>query len=119
MATGARTGNVDIMVLAMNLYSQGWTPAWIFSHMNHIKKGSMRSAPRCQWGPAIPTLGSWCSQLSPALTRTPSTRGFAIGRHNLPTWEVPYLPIDPADLGRQYEPIVRINSQSGRAGPPL
>ena len=113
---GERTGNVDIMVLAMNLYSQGVDPRLDFSHMNHIKK-VYEECTQMAVGPRHPYAGELVFTAFSGSHQDAINKGIRYREeHNLPTWEVPYLPIDPADLGRQYEPIVRINSQSGKGG---
>ena len=113
---GERTGNVDIMNLALNLYSQGVNPELEFSHMNHIKRvyeecTGMKVHPRHPYaGELVFTAFSGSHQ--DAINKGVNH----MVRESSPYWEVPYLPIDPADLGRQYEPIIRINSQSGKGG---
>ncbi len=113
---GERTGNADIMNIAMNLYSQGVDPKLDFSHMNHVKEvyeecTGMKVHPRHPYaGELVFTAFSGSHQ--DAINKGVNY----MAREKSPYWEVPYLPIDPADLGRQYEPIVRINSQSGKGG---
>ncbi len=113
---GERTGNADIMNLAMNLYSQGVDPELDFSHMNHVRQvyeecTGMKVHPRHPYaGKLVFTAFSGSHQ--DAINKGVNY----MEKEKSPYWEVPYLPIDPADLGRQYEPIVRINSQSGKGG---
>ncbi len=113
---GERTGNADIMNLALNLYSQGVDPGLDFSHMNHIKQvyeecTGMKVHQRHPYaGELVFTAFSGSHQ--DAINKGVNYRA----QKSSPYWEVPYLPIDPADLGRQYEPIIRINSQSGKGG---
>ena len=113
---GERTGNADIMNLALNLYSQGVDPNLDFSHMNHIK----RVYEECT-GMKVHQRHPYAGEL--VFTAFSGSHQDAINKgvnymaqKSSPYWEVPYLPIDPADLGRQYEPIIRINSQSGKGG---
>ena len=77
----------------------------------------MSGARRCRLTRAIPMRESWYLRRSPVPIRMPSTRACRrLWRDRAEYWEVPYLPIDPADIGREYEPVVRINSQSGKGG---
>ena len=75
-----------------------------------------RTATSCRSIRAIPMPATWCSPPSPARTRTRSRRASGVAELEQQVWEIPYLPIDPADLGRSYEAIIRINSQSGKGG---
>jgi len=113
---GERTGNADLVTVAMNLYAQGVDPGLDFSDM-----------------PALVEVFEACNQM-PVPARSPYAgelvftafsgshqdaiaKGLAArARQEMPTWRVPYLPIDPADVGRAYEPLIRINSQSGKSG---
>ncbi len=113
---GERTGNADILTLAMNLYSRGIDPELNITDINHIKKvfeecTEMRVPERHPYaGELVYTAfsGSHQDAIRKGLKAYEAEEtGF---------WEVPYLPIDPADIGRQYEPIIRINSQSGKGG---
>ena len=113
---GERTGNADIMNLALNLYSQGVDPGLDFSHMNHIKQVYEECT-----GMKVHQRHPYAGEL--VFTAFSGSHQDAINKgvnymaqKSSPYWEVPYLPIDPADLGRQYEPIIRINSQSGKGG---
>ena len=113
---GERTGNSDIMNLAMNMYSQGVDPELDFSHMNHIKEVYERCT-EMNVHPRHPYAGKLVFTAFSGSHQDAINKGVnAMQKENNPYWEVPYLPIDPADLGRQYEPIVRINSQSGKGG---
>jgi len=113
---GERTGNVDIVNLAMNMYTHGIDPQLDFSHINDVKHvyekcTKMEVPPRQPYaGQLVFTAfsGSHQDAINKGMHKY-KERGEGI-------WEVPYLPIDPADLNRQYEPIVRINSQSGKGG---
>ncbi len=111
-----RTGNSDIMNLAMNMYSQGVDPKLDFSHMNHIKEVYERCT-ELKVHPRHPYAGKLVFTAFSGSHQDAINKGVnAMQKENNPYWEVPYLPIDPADLGRQYEPIVRINTQSGKGG---
>ncbi|HMK44366.1 MAG TPA: 2-isopropylmalate synthase [Dissulfurispiraceae bacterium] len=113
---GERTGNVDIMTLAMNLYSQGVEPGLDFSNINRV----VDVYERCTKIP-VHIRHPYAGEL--VFTAFSGSHQDAINKgmrayHDSPSpfWEVPYLPIDPADVGRTYESIVRINSQSGKGG---
>ncbi len=113
---GERTGNSDIMNLAMNMYSQGVDPKLDFSHMNHIKEVYERCT-ELKVHPRHPYAGKLVFTAFSGSHQDAINKGVnMMQKENNPYWEVPYLPIDPADLGRQYEPIIRINSQSGKGG---
>ncbi len=113
---GERTGNSDIMNIAMNMYSQGVDPELDFSHMNHIREVYERCT-ELNVHPRHPYAGKLVFTAFSGSHQDAINKGVnAMQKENNPYWEVPYLPIDPADLGRQYEPIVRINSQSGKGG---
>lgn len=113
---GERTGNADIMNLAMNLYSQGIDPKLDFSNMNHIRKVYEEST-QIKVSPRHPYAGELVFTAFSGSHQDAINKGVRyMAKHPSPYWEVPYLPIDPADLGRQYEPIIRINSQSGKGG---
>lgn len=113
---GERTGNCDLMNLAMNLYAQGVDPALDFTNMRHIRRvyeecTHMRVHERHPYaGELVFTAfsGSHQDAINKGVTY--------MAKNGSKYWAVPYLPIDPADLGRQYEPIIRINSQSGKGG---
>ncbi|MGD0832217.1 MAG: 2-isopropylmalate synthase [Terracidiphilus sp.] len=111
---GERTGNVDLITLALNLYTQGVDPELDFSDI-----------------PAVIECAEYCNQL-PVHARHPYAgelvftafsgshqdaikKGFAV-QPNKPLWQVPYLPLDPNDIGRSYQEIIRVNSQSGKGG---
>lgn len=113
---GERTGNCDIMNVAMNLYSQGIDSKLDFANMNGIKRvyedtTGMRVHERHPYAGAL-VFTAFSGSHQDAINK-----GVAyMQEHGSAFWEVPYLPIDPADVGRDYEPIVRINSQSGKGG---
>ena len=121
---GERTGNVDLVTLGMNLYSQGVDPMIDFSDMDHIK----RTVEYCNQL-AVPERSPWGGDL--VFTAFSGSHQDAIKKgfeamevdakaagtdvDGIP-WAVPYLPIDPKDIGRSYEAVIRVNSQSGKGG---
>ena len=113
---GERTGNVDIVTVAMNMYTQGIDPHLDFSQINKIKEMYERCTKM-----VVPPRQPYAGQL--VFTAFSGSHQDAINKgtqymkeSQSPYWEIPYLPIDPADVGREYEPIIRINSQSGKGG---
>jgi len=113
---GERTGNVDIVTIALNMLTQGVDPKLDFSNINSV----MREVEYCNQLPVHPRhpyAGDLVFTAFSGSHQDAIKKGFnAIKSSNDPKWEVPYLPIDPADLGRNYEAVVRINSQSGKGG---
>ena len=113
---GERTGNVDIVTIALNMLTQGVEPNLDFSNINSV----MREVEYCNQLPVHPRhpyAGELVFTAFSGSHQDAIKKGFqAIKKSNDPKWEVPYLPIDPADLGRNYEAVVRINSQSGKGG---
>jgi 2-isopropylmalate synthase len=113
---GERTGNMDIVTMAMNLYSQGVDPHLDFSDIGEIidvykRCTDMPVHPRHPWAGDL-VYAAFSGSHQDAIRKS-----LAFHRdHHLPHWAVAYLPIDPADLGRRYEEVVRINSQSGKGG---
>lgn len=113
---GERTGNADIMNVAMNLYTQGIDPKLDFSEINHIKE-VYEQCTEMKVHQRHPYAGELVFTAFSGSHQDAINKGVAyMKEHDSEYWEVPYLPIDPADLGRQYEPIIRINSQSGKGG---
>ncbi len=113
---GERTGNVDIVTLAINMYTQGVDPGLDFSDINRTI-GVAEHCNRLPVHPRHPWAGELVYTAFSGSHQDAIKKGFAaLERANSPVWEVPYLPIDPADLGRSYETVVRINSQSGKGG---
>jgi 2-isopropylmalate synthase len=113
---GERTGNVDIITLALNLYTHGIDPELELSHMNDIKY-VYEKVTKMEVPPRQPYAGQLVFTAFSGSHQDAINKGMhAFRTRNTGIWEVPYLPIDPADLNRQYEPIVRINSQSGKGG---
>ena len=113
---GERTGNADIMVVAMNMYSQGVDPKLDFSNINHIKD-VYESCTKMKVHERHPYAGELVFTAFSGSHQDAINKGVEyMAKSGTQYWEVPYLPIDPADVGRQYEPIIRINSQSGKGG---
>lgn len=113
---GERTGNVDIITVAMNMYSYGIDPQLDFSNMPHIREVYERLT-RMQVNDRQPYAGNLVFSAFSGSHQDAINKGVhALNERNTGIWEVPYLPIDPADIGREYEPVVRINSQSGKGG---
>lgn len=113
---GERTGNVDIVTLALNLFTQGIDPALDFSDIYEV----MRTVEHCNQLPVHPRhpyAGELVFTAFSGSHQDAIKKGFtAMRESNSPKWEVPYLPIDPEDLGRTYEAVIRVNSQSGKGG---
>jgi 2-isopropylmalate synthase len=113
---GERTGNVDIVTIALNMLTQGIDPKLDFSNINSI----MREVEYCNQLPVHPRhpyAGDLVFTAFSGSHQDAIKKGFqSMKESNDPVWAVPYLPIDPADLGRSYEAVVRINSQSGKGG---
>src|SRR3977135_3327168 len=111
---GERTGNVDIVTLGLNLYSQGVDPKLDFANINE----AARCAERCnqvQIHPRHPYVGDLVFTAFSGSHQDAIKKGLA-ARSEADIWDVPYLPIDPSDLGRSYDSIIRVNSQSGKGG---
>lgn len=115
---GERTGNVDMVTLALNLYTQGVDPKLDFSDINKIRDVYERVT-KMKIGERQPYVGELVFTAFSGSHQDAINKGTRyMEESGTEYWEVPYLPIDPADVGRQYEPIIRINSQSARAAPP-
>jgi len=111
---GERTGNVDIVTLALNLYTQGIDPKLDFSNINE----AARCAEACNQlpiHPRHPYVGDLVFTAFSGSHQDAIKKGLT-ARAPDDLWEVPYLPIDPSDLGRSYDSIIRVNSQSGKGG---
>jgi 2-isopropylmalate synthase len=111
---GERTGNVDLVTLAMNLYTQGIDPGLDFSDIDAVR----RVVERCNQIPVHPRhpyAGDLVFTAFSGSHQDAIRKGFA-QRQEGAVWEVPYLPIDPVDLGRSYDAVIRVNSQSGKGG---
>jgi len=113
---GERTGNVDMVTLALNLYTQGVDPKLDFSQINKIRDLYERVT-KMKVGERQPYAGELVFTAFSGSHQDAINKGVQYMQESgSEHWEIPYLPIDPADLGRQYEPIIRINSQSGKGG---
>ncbi|MDR5876884.1 2-isopropylmalate synthase [Caballeronia sp. LZ032] len=111
---GERTGNVDLVTLALNLYTQGIDPGLDFSDIDAVR----RLVERCNQIPVHPRhpyAGDLVFTAFSGSHQDAIRKGFA-QREPGTVWEIPYLPIDPADLGRSYDAVIRVNSQSGKGG---
>ena len=111
---GERTGNVDIVTLALNLYSQGVDPRLDFSDINAISRCAQECT-RLPIHPRHPYVGDLVFTAFSGSHQDAIKKGLAALAPG-DVWDVPYLPIDPADLGRSYESVIRVNSQSGKGG---
>jgi 2-isopropylmalate synthase len=113
---GERTGNVDVMNLALNLFSQGVDPGITVRDIDEI----VRTVEYCNQLPVHPRhpyAGELVYTAFSGSHQDAIKKGFeALEKRNDEFWEVPYLPIDPKDLGRSYEAVIRVNSQSGKGG---
>lgn len=113
---GERTGNVDMVTLALNMWTQGVDPKLDFHDINAVKEVYERTTKM-----SVPPRHPYAGEL--VFTAFSGSHQDAINKGKIymeetdsDYWEVPYLPIDPADVGREYEPVIRINSQSGKGG---
>jgi len=111
---GERSGNVDLVTLALNFYSQGIHPGLDFSDINAVAR-EVEHATRLPIHPRHPYVGDLVFTAFSGSHQDAIKKGFAAQQPDAP-WEVPYIPVDPADLGRTYDSIVRVNSQSGKGG---
>jgi 2-isopropylmalate synthase len=111
---GERTGNVDIVTLALNLYTQGIHPGLDFSNINDVAR-TVEYCNQLPIHPRHPYVGDLVFTAFSGSHQDGIKKGMAAQRPDAP-WKVPYLPIDPKDLGRTYDSIIRINSQSGKGG---
>ncbi|MEM7773315.1 MAG: 2-isopropylmalate synthase [Cyanobacteria bacterium P01_A01_bin.37] len=111
---GERTGNVDLVTLALNLYTQGIHPGLDFSQINSVAR-IVEDCTQLPIHPRHPYVGDLVFTAFSGSHQDAIKKGFAVhdsdGR-----WDIPYLPIDPADVGRTYESVIRVNSQSGKGG---
>lgn len=113
---GERTGNVDILTIAYNMFSQGINPELNLENVNEIIDVYERCC-KMQVGMRHPYAGKLVFTAFSGSHQDAINKGeMALKERGAKIWEVPYLPIDPADVGRKYEPVVRINSQSGKGG---
>ncbi len=111
---GERTGNVDLITLAMNLYSQGIDPGVDFTQMDQIRQ-LFEEATQLPVHPRHPYAGELVFTAFSGSHQDAIKKGLAVQKAD-DYWEVPYLPIDPADVNRSYDAVVRVNSQSGKGG---
>ena len=113
---GERTGNVDILTLAYNMFSQGINPELEIENIREIAEVYERCT-KMDIPERHPYAGKLVFTAFSGSHQDAINKGMqALKERNSQYWEVPYLPIDPSDIGREYEPIVRINSQSGKGG---
>jgi len=111
---GERTGNVDIVTLALNLYTQGVAPGLDFSDINAVAR-TVEHCNQLPIHPRHPYVGDLVFTAFSGSHQDAIKKGFAVQKPDA-FWEVPYLPIDPADVGRSYDSVIRVNSQSGKGG---
>lgn len=113
---GERTGNLDIVTVGLNMYTQGVNPELDFSNLPKLKEIFERCT-NMKIGERQPYIGELVFTAFSGSHQDAINKGVKYCKDtNSDYWEVPYIPIDPADVGRQYEPIIRINSQSGKGG---
>jgi len=112
---GERTGNADLLTVAMNLFTQGVDPEIDFGHMDDIIEIYEEST-QLQVHPRHPYAGELVFTAFSGSHQDAIRKGMAAMKEHPDHWEVPYLPLDPIDVGRNYDPIIRINSQSGKGG---
>ncbi|MCW5629945.1 MAG: 2-isopropylmalate synthase [Rhodoferax sp.] len=117
---GERTGNVDLVNIALNLYTQGVSPGLDFSDIDEIRR-VVEYCNQLPVHPRHPYVGdlvytSFSGSHQDAIKKALAARRDAAAGEGEPTWDIPYLPIDPQDLGRSYEAVIRVNSQSGKGG---
>ncbi len=113
---GERTGNCDLVTVALNMYTQGVDPELDFSNIDEIAK-TVEYCNQLPIHPRHPYVGELVYTSFSGSHQDAIKKGFAAReKQNDELWEMPYLPIDPADLGRDYEAVIRVNSQSGKGG---
>ena len=124
LGQGERTGNVDLLTLGLNLFSQGIDPGIDFSDVDEIRR-TVEYCTHMEASPRSPYVGDLVYTSFSGSHQDAIKKGFAArktkvdaagGDENAVVWELPYLPIDPHDVGRSYEAVVRVNSQSGKGG---
>ncbi|MGM3387381.1 2-isopropylmalate synthase [Stutzerimonas stutzeri] len=111
---GERTGNVDLVTVALNMYTQGVDPQLDFSDIDAVRK-VVEDCNQLPVHPRHPYVGDLVHTAFSGSHQDAIRKGFGQQDPNA-LWEVPYLPIDPADIGRSYEAVIRVNSQSGKGG---
>lgn len=113
---GERTGNVDLVTLALNMYTQGVDPGLDFSNIDEVIQ-TVEYCNQLPVHPRHPYAGDLVFTAFSGSHQDAIKKGFAVqAARNDQLWDVPYLPIDPKDLGRDYEAVIRVNSQSGKGG---
>jgi 2-isopropylmalate synthase len=113
---GERTGNVDLVTVALNMYTQGLNPGLDFSDIDEVIK-TVEYCNQLPVHPRHPYAGELVFTAFSGSHQDAIKKGFsAQAQRNDELWQVPYLPIDPADLGQSYEAVIRVNSQSGKGG---
>ncbi len=113
---GERTGNVDLVTVALNMYTQGFNPGLDFSNIDEVIQ-TVEYCNQLPVHPRHPYAGELVFTAFSGSHQDAIKKGFAAQeQRNDNYWQVPYLPIDPADLGRNYEAVIRVNSQSGKGG---
>ena len=116
LGNGERTGNVDILNIAYNMFSQGINPELEIENIREIVDVCERCT-KMPVDPRHPYAGKLVFTAFSGSHQDAISKGMqALSKRTDGIWEVPYLPIDPSDIGREYEPVVRINSQSGKGG---
>ncbi|MES2058614.1 MAG: 2-isopropylmalate synthase [Pseudomonadota bacterium] len=116
LGNGERTGNCDLVTVALNMYTQGIDPKLDFSDIDEIVS-TVNYCTNLPVHPRTPYAGELVFTAFSGSHQDAIKKGFAAqAARNDELWEVPYLPIDPADLGRSYEAVIRVNSQSGKGG---
>ncbi|TPG54366.1 2-isopropylmalate synthase [Sphingomonas glacialis] len=116
LGNGERTGNCDLVTVALNMYTQGLDPKLDFSDIDAVVN-TVNYCTQLPVHPRTPYAGDLVFTAFSGSHQDAIKKGFAAQEaKNDPLWEVPYLPIDPADLGRSYEAVIRVNSQSGKGG---
>lgn len=111
---GERTGNLDIVNVALNMYSQGVSPGLDFSDIDEIRR-TVEHCNQLPIHPRHPYVGELVYTSFSGSHQDAIKKAFA-SRREQDLWEMPYLPLDPKDLGRSYEAVIRVNSQSGKGG---
>ena len=116
LGNGERTGNIDVLNIAYNMFSQGINPELNLENVKEITEVCERCT-KMTVDPRHPYAGKLVFTAFSGSHQDAISKGMqALQKRNDGIWEVPYLPIDPSDIGREYEPVVRINSQSGKGG---